>query len=47
MQVMPCMLREPGDKHEGTSYATHSPDTTLAVHRVRSVRNRWQAVLTD
>ena len=23
------------------------PDTTLAVHRVRSVRNQWQAVLTD
>ena len=44
MQVMPCMSREPGDKHEGTSCATNSPDTTLAVHRVRSVRNRWQAV---
>ena len=46
MQVMPSRSREPGDKHEGTFYATPSSDTTLTVHRVRSVRNLWQAVLT-
>ena len=47
MQIVPRMSRESGDQHKGTSYAAHSPDTTLAVHRVRSVRDQWQAVPTD